>query len=122
MDPQREQQIEAGGKTYTLVFGNRALRLIERELGKPVGQMDEDSISDLTVMIWAGLQRHHPALTVNDVDDIIDDVGYAAVGEIAGKALAAAMPQETEPAQGNGNRAQRRARAAGTGTPSPSKA
>jgi hypothetical protein len=111
MDPEREQQFEVAGKTYSLVFGNKALRVAEKELGKSFTQIDATSINEMTVLVWAGLQRKHPELTIADVDDLIDEVGYARLTELAGKAMSAAMPQDDGEAGDNrGN-----AVAAGTG-------
>lgn len=112
MNPDREVVFEAGGKSYRLVFGNRALRLVEKQLGRSFTEIDEGSINDLTVLIWAGLQRYQPELGIEDVDDLIDEVGYAALGSLVEKAMSAALP---EGAGDLGNRAARRARANGAG-------
>lgn len=128
-NPDREQHFEAGGQQYTLVFGNRALRIVERELGRPFGQIimelqaaDEGqldlsklSISDLTTLLWAGLQLNHPNLNLEAVDDIIDELGFTQAFELMGEAFSLAFPAPEENPQGNGNRAQRRALANGTG-------
>lgn len=110
MDPSTERRIDARGTTYTLKYGNRALRLAEMELNKPFNRVNWDSIHEATAVFWAGLQSHHPDLRLEDVDEIIDEVGMGTVAAVAAEALEAAMPRANG-AEGNGNRAQRRAAA-----------
>lgn len=78
-DPGREVQFHAGDRTWTLYAGNKALRLIERETGKPfleaVEALQTGNINLLTTVLWALLQRHHAGLKIDDVDDIIDNAG-----------------------------------------------
>lgn len=119
-NPDREQQIEVGDRKLTLIFGNRALRLAEKQGAKAFGKFDFESISDVSTLIWAGLQAKHPEISLDDVDDIIDEVGYAGLTEMAAQAIERAFPA-AEGDSGNGNRAQRRA-PAGVGTASSNKA
>lgn len=108
-DPSREVSFEAEGKRYTLRYGNRALRMAEKELGKPFTAMDDGTLGDLTVLVWAGLQHHHPDMTIDDVDEIFDAVGYQELGALSAQAVEAAFPAARNgTAQGNG-------RSAGTG-------
>lgn len=90
IDPGREVPLVVGETTYTLYAGNRALRMIERETGKPLPEtlkaMMTGSVDLMTVALWAMLQRQHPDLTMDSVDDIIDLAGYDAVGEAVGEA------------------------------------
>lgn len=96
IDPAREVTLVAGDTTYVLYAGNRALRLLERETGRPLPELLQEmqggSVGMMTIALWAMLQREHPDLTVDDVDDIIDTAGYdvigAAVGEAANRAFA----------------------------------
>lgn len=89
IDPAREITLVAGEQTYTLYAGNRALRLIEREAGKPLPDVLEEmgggSVGLMTTVLWAMLQQHH-AMSLDDVDDIIDAAGYEAIGEAVGEA------------------------------------
>lgn len=95
-DPGREVQVKAGEETYTLYGGNRALRLIERETGMPFGDVVERAqkldVTATTLVCWAFLQRHHPDLALDDLDDIIDAAGFMAVFEAVFKALELAFP------------------------------
>ena len=90
IDPGREVQLVAGETTYILYAGNRALRLIERETGKPLTDAIEDmqrgSVGLMTTMLWSMLQQHHPTMTLDDVDEVIDAAGYEAIGEAVGEA------------------------------------
>jgi hypothetical protein len=79
-DPGRAVSFKSDGETFTLYAGNAALRLIERETGRPVldaiGSLsNQTEITLLTTIVWALLQKHHADLTIDDVDDIIDGAG-----------------------------------------------
>jgi hypothetical protein len=47
-------------------------------------------------LAWHGLRRHHPGLSLDDVGDVIDDLGQEAFGEIMGRAIRAAQGQAKE--------------------------
>lgn len=97
-DPGREVALTAGDQVFTLYAGNRALRMIERETGRSlIALFSNEGLADvgidvLTTLVWGLLQRNHPALTIDDVDDVIDAAGYDAVMEAIGRALEVAMP------------------------------
>lgn len=90
IDPGREVTLQAGENTFVLYAGNRALRLIERESGKPLPDlleyMERGSVGAMTTVLWAMLQHHHPDMTVDNVDDLIDAAGYEASGVAVGEA------------------------------------
>lgn len=120
-NPDREQKFESNGKTYTLVFGNKAFRLAERESGKTFAALDLASIEAMTILIWAGLQKYHPELKIEDVDEVLDDVGYVPMSEIVATAMQASFPSAAEETpEGNDKGAPARAQV-GTGTTSSSK-
>lgn len=97
-DPGREVQLTAGDTTYTLYAGNRALRMIEREAGKSlIALFSDEGLNDLgigtvTTIVKGLLSKHHPDLTIDDVDDVIDAAGYDAVTDAMSQAMNAAMP------------------------------
>lgn len=95
-DPGREVRLTAGDTTYTLYCGNRALRLIERETGAPFGDVGERiqrlDVGAITVAGWALLQRHHPDLTIDDTDDLIDAAGFVPAFEAINRAMERAFP------------------------------
>ena len=45
-------------------------------------------------LAWAGLQRHHAGTSIEQVSDMIDDLGFQQFGEIIGKAVRAAQGQQ----------------------------
>lgn len=95
IDPGREVTLVAGDTSYTLYAGNRALRLIEREVGKPLPEilegMESGSVGLVTTVLWALLQQHHPGTSIDDVDEIIDSGEYDAIGEAIGEAASRAF-------------------------------
>lgn len=111
-DPGREITLQAGDETYTLYAGNRALRMIERETGKPIlealtalGDQSTADINSLTIIVWALLQRHHKELTVEDVDDVIDDAGgWAAIMDPLSDAIGKAFPTVSDDDSGKARR------------------
>lgn len=85
---------EVGGRTYTAKAGNGALRAIEGELGKGVQAIVEDlqragSVTTVSVIFQKLIGS---GLTIDQVDSLIDDLGYGRVTEIIGEAFAEAMP------------------------------
>lgn len=62
-------------KTRNLRYGMKALSLIEQKLNKPIMNMDFDSLSvtDIAVIIWAGLVHEDKELTVDRVMDLVDE-------------------------------------------------
>lgn len=52
-------------------------------------------------LAWHGLRRHHPKLSLDDVSDIIDDIGQEAFGEIIGSAIHAAQGKAKEAGTGD---------------------
>lgn len=56
-------------------FKMRALSSIEKKFGKPLAKLNlqECTIDDLTVIIWAGLVWEDPELTPERLMDIIDN-------------------------------------------------
>lgn len=94
-DPSAETIIEFEGRRLRIYFGNRAFRLIERQLGKPILELDAGSIEEITVVIWAGFQTHHAdeLSLVDDVDPVIDFIGYERLAEIVSDAMQRALPK-----------------------------
>ena len=101
-NPERgEVRVTVDGTDYILKFSTNALIALETEVGerafpflKRIGtdirdpstidanntQLVSDmGIGDLRVITWAGLQDHHPRLSVADVGDLIDQARQAGV-------------------------------------------
>ncbi len=47
----------------------------------------------LRSIVYWGLTKHHPTVTLDGVNDILDDLGDAKMGDVIGRALAAALDQ-----------------------------
>lgn len=97
MNPNAQVKFKSGGKEYALYMGNRALRLAEKELGFSVAKLGDDiGINDLTIMFWAGLQNHHSDITLDDVDDLFDELGHEEAGQIFSKAMEGAFSSKKQ--------------------------
>ncbi|MDE3797595.1 hypothetical protein I7G59_09675 [Sinorhizobium meliloti] len=97
-----EVTFEALGKTWTLKMGTKAMRKIEVVTEKPmpvVGKMltseETASIDLMTKVFWGGLITHHPDVTVDDCDDIMDAVGHTRAGQLIGEAFEAAQAPQS---------------------------
>ena len=72
---------EVEGKTYTLRYNHRALVKMETALNKGLMQvMTEMSkpetlrLGTTAVLLWAGLQKHHPQITQDQAIDMLDEI------------------------------------------------
>ena len=75
-------------------YGMKAISLIEKKLGKPIGKIDLENLTmeDAAVMIWAGLQHEDKDLTPDKVMDVVDEYSdLQTVIEAMGEALQAAF-------------------------------
>ncbi|MBT9134784.1 MAG: hypothetical protein DDT38_01526 [Firmicutes bacterium] len=79
------------GREYTICFDNRAFRTAEKSMGHSLSAM-QDSIGSLTTLLHAGLSRHHPKISIDDVDEIVDELGYEKIAVALGEAMAASPP------------------------------
>lgn len=89
---------KAAGGEHEIRVGNRALRELEQHFGcnaVELGQRLEASasISDVTEVLRIALGGVY---TVEQVDELIDELGYARIGALLTEAFAAAMPPATE--------------------------
>ncbi len=78
-------------KEYTLYFDNRAFRVAEKAMGHSLSAL-QDSIGSLTMLLHAGLLRYQPQITLDQVDEIVDELGYEKIAEVLGEAMAASPP------------------------------
>lgn len=108
---------EAAGKKFTAVFGFKAMKAVEVYYDKPffraiqsampsispedagdkakIAEASADiKFSDVGALFGFALLRHHPELTEQDVEDLIDEIGLETAGEVIGNALSAAMTKE----------------------------
>lgn len=65
-------------------YGMRALSKIEKVLNIPLKKLDMDdlSIEQLSVILWAGLEHEDKNLTPDQVMELVDD--YSSMTEITG--------------------------------------
>lgn len=70
-----------GGNTYTFLWGTRAIRDMQELLSTPdhlvspkeiFDQVQRGRLKFVCAFIWAGLQKHHPKITLEQTDDILD--------------------------------------------------
>lgn len=62
-------------KVRNFKYGMKALHLIEKKFKKPASKLDMDNLTmeDAAVLIWAGLQHEDKDLTPDKVMDLVDD-------------------------------------------------
>ena len=91
-----ELKVNANGqeKTYKLVLGNAALFMLEDEFGLTLSELtkQEVSVKKITLILYAALKRHHPNITLDDVHEIIDALGYEKVAEVMKELFEKAFP------------------------------
>ncbi len=99
-DIKGEVGFKALGKDWTMKLGNGAVRHVENETGKTFPQIGKElsnegtaSISLLTQVFHASLVRHHPDATIENCDDIIDEIGHEEAGTLIGKAFELMQPK-----------------------------
>jgi hypothetical protein len=76
----RDVSFLAGGVSYTFRWGTNATVLLERETKEPATKFfqrlsTDASITDLVLVMYCGLARHHGDLTKEKVGDLIDEIG-----------------------------------------------
>jgi len=62
-------------KVRNFKYGMRALSLIEKKFKKPVAKIDMENLTmeETAIMIWAGLQHEDKDLTPEKVMDLVDE-------------------------------------------------
>lgn len=125
-DPEGLVTFSHGGKSYTAVFGFRAMKAIEAEYDLPFFKAVQAGLPSLSAedagdpvkvaeagagirmtavgsLFRASLMKHHPGVTEDDVDEMIDDIGLERAGDVIGRALAAAMAKEADGSKSTAN-------------------
>lgn len=96
-------------KSRNLRYGMKALSLIEKRLGKPIGAVDFNSltIEETMTVLWAGLVHEDSALTEDQILEAIDDnnVNFFYVVEKMIEAISDAFPEESAEAGGKPSKA-----------------
>lgn len=68
-------------KDYELRFDNRAGVTFEAITGKKINELHEIGLTDMNALIYAGIKKNNPDLTLDKVIDLIDD--YADIQVVA---------------------------------------
>lgn len=114
-------EFEAAGEKYTAVFGFKAMKAVEAHFGdgepEPffeaiatvMPQLSPEDMKDkakvaaasakiklthIGALLRFALLKHHPDLTEDDVDELVDEIGVGGMSEVIGKALSAALVKE----------------------------
>ena len=72
---------DVSGRTYTLRYNHLALVKVENQLDKGLMQVMEEMsrpnkmrLGTIVVLLWSGLQKHHPNLTMDDAAELLDEI------------------------------------------------
>ncbi len=138
LDPEGIVGFDAGGKSYRLFFGMRAMKEIERHYDRafmlaiqsvmpPLSAEDMADkakvaaasasvrLGDIAKLFEFGLGKHQHDLSEDDVDGLIDDIGVGEASRLLGEALAASLCAGEADEDGPKN-PPRRSRASKTGS------
>lgn len=89
---------KANGASYVLLFSTRVMRKVEGHFGQSFIDVadrlsTQHRVDDLVNVMRLGLSENH-RLTMEDVDKIVDDLGYLQTNALVGKAMEAAFSKE----------------------------
>lgn len=98
-------RFRAAGREHELWIGNRVLRELEQHFDCNAVELSDrlqasPSIRDTTDVLRIALVGEY---TVEDVDAVIDDIGYDRVGLLLQDAFGQAMPEGETPGASAGN-------------------
>lgn len=127
-----EVTIDINGTAYTLVLDLNALAVFEQQLcfdlrrdvtwEQGLALVERRQLLAARAVMWAALQRHHPATTVVQAGDLMEQLGgMAKIEQALRDAVAQAMPtKEDREASGNPRGARKNGRgAASSSEPGP---
>jgi len=104
-----EIAFKVGEKSYTFRLGTNELVKLEKELGveDPFEKLSKGQlgVSALRTIMHVALSRHHEGLSEEQAGDLIDELGFAKLGDLVSKAmepLAAEAESPKEAAAGTG--------------------
>lgn len=97
-----------GDKNYVVRFSTRAFSALKDHWGltsdpfdaadfksgdhKLGERLSHAQVEDIPIMFWAALRSNHPELTIEDVEELVDQFGVAKLQPMLAVVLAAAMP------------------------------
>lgn len=88
----------AFGPDHKLVLDWNALCDAEEAIGSKLPtllQSGDIGVKDMRVIIWAGLQHHHPGMTIKDAGELMGLVGGNKVRSAIVEGIKQAMPSPT---------------------------
>lgn len=94
-----EASFEADGRTYRLHYTWNVAAEFEEVAGRPLSDALLDvareklSAKSLRAMLWAGLQEHHPEVTLKEAGRLIDRMGRREAQRVMGVALRYFFPE-----------------------------
>lgn len=123
-DPEGLVTFEAAGEKFTAVFGFKAMKAVEAHYDLPffraiqkampsisaedagnkakLAEASADlSFSDVGTLFQFSLLKHHPRLTDEQIEDIIDDIGLGRAADIIADALSAALGEGDDSSTAN---------------------
>lgn len=86
-------------KVRNFRYGMKAISLVEKKLKKPFSKIDMDNLTmeDTAIIIWAGLVHEDKSLTPDKVMDLIDEKGnLQQVMQVMSEAMSAAFGGKEE--------------------------
>lgn len=98
----------AAGVAFTLQFSVNAIVALEDVLDKSIIQIPRLLLSHrmgpLRAAFWAGLQEHHPGITLKDAGELIPKIeGDKKALQLVGEAIEAAFPTKGEGGDAGGD-------------------
>jgi hypothetical protein len=72
--PAKTHRVKLGKQLYTLRYGNKALRVYEREAEASVADLYGKTfgVGTITYLLHAGMVYDQPEVTLDDIDDMLD--------------------------------------------------
>lgn len=99
-----EVPFKLGDREFILCFNHNALSELEDKLDKGIVSISAEMnrwkdepervrIKWVRALLWAGLQKHHPSLTVDDVGEMMSAAGGSEVMDAIGAAMQSAFSE-----------------------------
>ena len=102
----RDVKIKAGSETYTFRFSTNAICSFEEATGEAITTAlspEGMRFATLRQLVHAGLSDNHEGLSLKDVGDIMDEVGFDTLTDKLTEAITKAFPESAEGNVGKGD-------------------